>query len=63
MAAGTRVFSGSFSTEERDIRVEDYLNDKLQTNADLEDLDSQFDIVLRQHALLKQQVCRSFPIL
>lgn len=42
--------------EERDVRVEDYLNDKLQTSADLENLDALLDNVLQQQTLLKQQV-------
>lgn len=42
--------------EERTIRVEDHLNDKIQTNADLENLDNLLDSVRRQQALLKQQV-------
>lgn len=43
--------------EERDIRVEDYLNDKLQTLADLENLDSLLENVRNQHLLLTQQAC------
>ena len=37
-------------------RVEDYLNDKLQTAADLESLDILLENVQAQQALLKQQV-------
>jgi hypothetical protein len=44
------------STEERDIRVDDYLNDKLQIAADLENLDSLLLNVKHQQALLKRQV-------
>lgn len=40
-----------------DGRVEDYMNDKLQTTADLESLDSLLDNVQKQHKLLEQQVC------
>ena len=43
--------------EERDIRVEDYLNDKLQTYADLENLDALLESVKAQQGLLRQQVC------
>lgn len=44
------------SDEECDIRVEDYLNDKLQTKADLDNLDSLLENVRNQQRLLKQQV-------
>ncbi|KAL8729686.1 MAG: hypothetical protein Q9181_004916 [Wetmoreana brouardii] len=40
----------------RDARVEDYLNDKLQTEADLDSLDSLLQTVRNQQALLKQQL-------
>ncbi|KAL8703341.1 MAG: hypothetical protein Q9201_003477 [Fulgogasparrea decipioides] len=40
----------------RDARVEDYLNDKLQTEADLDSLDSLLQTVKTQQALLKQQL-------
>ncbi|KAL8726921.1 MAG: hypothetical protein Q9166_006410 [cf. Caloplaca sp. 2 TL-2023] len=40
----------------RDIRVEDYLNDKLQTRADLDGLDKLLEDVKTQQALLKQQL-------
>ncbi|KAI4122045.1 MAG: hypothetical protein LQ338_006030 [Usnochroma carphineum] len=39
-----------------DTRVEDYLNDKLQTTADLENLDSILDNVREQQTLLEQQL-------
>ncbi len=51
-----RLDTGSVSTEERDIRVDDYLNDKLQIAADLENLDSLLINVKDQQALLKKQV-------
>lgn len=40
----------------REARVEDYLNDKLQTAADLENLDSLLVDVKKQQGLLRQQV-------
>lgn len=40
----------------RAARVEDYLNDKLQTTADLEGLDILLENVQTQQELLKQQV-------
>lgn len=40
----------------RATRVEDYLNDKLQTTADLEGLDILLENVQTQQDLLKQQV-------
>lgn len=43
-------------SEERDIRVDDYLNDKLQIAADLENLDSLLLNVKTQQTLLKKQV-------
>lgn len=39
-----------------DIRVQDYLNDKLQTAADLDNLDSLLQNVQQQHQLLQVQV-------
>ncbi|KAL9101668.1 MAG: hypothetical protein Q9187_009212, partial [Circinaria calcarea] len=44
------------SDEDRDIRVEDYLNDKLQTYADLENLDSLLETVKQQQNLLREQL-------
>lgn len=49
------VSRGHESAEERDIRVEDYLNDKLQTSADLESLDILLDSIKNQQGLLKTQ--------
>ncbi|KAH0537341.1 hypothetical protein FGG08_005857 [Glutinoglossum americanum] len=42
--------------EERDVRVEDYLNDKLQTYDDLENLESLLFNVKNQHDLLTKQL-------
>jgi RAD50-interacting protein 1 len=46
------------STRSLDIetRVQDYLNDKLQTTADLNNLESLFQNVQQQHELLQMQV-------
>ena len=41
---------------ERSIRVEDYLNDKLQTSTDLANIDSLLNDVLQQQELLQLQV-------
>ena len=43
-------------SEDRDARVEDYLNDKLQTYDDLEGLESLLSTVKNQHDLLARQV-------
>ena len=40
-----------------DSRVQDYLDDKLQSSADLESLDTLLANVKAQQVLLKQQVC------
>ena len=42
------------------VRVEDYLNDKLQTSADLENIDTLLKNVLKQQTLLKQQARNLF---
>lgn len=44
------------SREDSDVRVEDYLNDKLQTGADLDNIDALLENVLKQQNLLKRQV-------
>ena len=46
---------GRFSDEERDIRVEDYLDDKLQNSTDLANIDSLLEDVKAQQALLQKQ--------
>ena len=43
--------------EERDIRVEDYLNDKLQNSTDLANIDALLEDVKAQQVLLQKQVC------
>ncbi|KZF24559.1 RINT-1 family protein [Xylona heveae TC161] len=50
--------NGSLSRlgEDQRVRVEDYLNDKLQNTADLESLDSLIQAVKDQQALLKKQL-------
>ena len=47
------------SKEDLNVRVEDYLNDKLQTSADLENLDTLLKNVLKQQNILKQQACKT----
>ena len=44
------------SREDSDVRVEDYLNDKLQTGADLDNIDTLLENVIKQQDLLKRQV-------
>jgi RAD50-interacting protein 1 len=48
------------SLDDRDARVGDYLDDKLQTLADLDSLDALLESVRHQHTLLRKQVwlCR-----
>jgi hypothetical protein len=50
------VDSRNAPAEERDARVEDYLNDKLQTYDDLGGLESLLSSVKDQHDLLARQV-------
>ena len=42
--------------EDRDIRVEDYLNDKLQNSTDLANIDTLLEDVKAQQVLLQNQV-------
>ena len=53
-----RSSASRIADEERDVRVEDYLNDKLQNTADLANIDSLLEDVKAQQILLQQQVCR-----
>ena len=46
-----------------DVRVEDYLNDKLQTEADLDGLDALIETAQQHQALLKTQVRTPFTFL
>ena len=55
-AVALRRNSSQITNEELDVRVEDYLNDKLQTYADLENLDSLLQTVKEQQVLLRNQV-------
>ena len=47
---------GHGKKEEQSIRVQDYLNDKLQTTADLSGIDALLEDVRKQQSLLTQQV-------
>ncbi|KAL6721051.1 hypothetical protein ACLMJK_000151 [Lecanora helva] len=55
-----RVNSDRYATdlaaEQRNVRIEDFLNDKLQNSSDLADIDALLDSVRHQQGLLKQQV-------
>lgn len=46
-------------SEEQNTRIHDYLDDKLQTDADLDNIDSLLRNVLEQQGLLRQQVKKS----
>ncbi|KAI9822495.1 MAG: hypothetical protein M1827_000214 [Pycnora praestabilis] len=55
-ASAVQHESRSISTKERDIRVDDYLNDKFQTDADLDNIDSILLHVKNKQDLLKSQL-------
>lgn len=48
----------SDTEERRFVEVEDYLNDKIQTPADLDNIDALLLSVKDQQVLLRKQVCR-----
>ena len=56
-----RSLSSQVSDEERDIRVEDYLDDKLQNSTDLANIDALLEDVKAQQVLLQKQVRFSSP--
>lgn len=56
MVARTGIQRSVALEGEEDARIEDYVNDKLQTHADLESVDVLLENVRIQHDLLKQQV-------
>lgn len=47
--------SKQHSQSDRDVRVEDYLNDKIQTIADLASIDTLLADAKKQQSLLEQQ--------
>jgi hypothetical protein len=51
--------ASAIQIEERDARVAEWLDDKLQTFTDLETLDSLLQDVRSQQVLLRNQVCPS----
>lgn len=53
--------SSNISEGEHDIRLDDYLNDKLQTAADFQNLDSLIANVEEQRVQLLNQVSSSIP--
>ena len=55
--------NGGIADEERDVRVEDYLNDKLQTSSDLANIDALLEDVKTQQVLLQKQVSPTPPLL
>ena len=51
------------SNADNKVRIEDYLNDKLQTNSDLDNIDSLLEDVRKQQNLLRKQVSfRAWPM-
>lgn len=53
---------GSSNTSDIQTRVEDYLSDKIQTAADLDQLDSLLQRVQQQQDLLRKQVTLSLRL-
>lgn len=53
----SRMDPSIIANEERDVRVEDYLNDKLQNSTDLANIDALLEDVKAQQILLQRQVC------
>lgn len=51
-----RTIASRTTDEERDVRVEDYLNDKLQNTTDLANIDTLLEDVKAQQVLLQKQV-------
>lgn len=51
-----QISPNSAMGEGRAVRVEDYLNDKIQTNSDLDNLENLLENVYKQQSLLKQQL-------
>ena len=51
-----RTNASRVAEEERDVRVEDYLNDKLQNRTDLANINSLLEDVKAQQVLLQHQV-------
>ena len=56
-----RSYGATLADERTDIRVEDFLNDKLQTGSDLDSIDALLEDVKAQQVLLRQQVDRVSP--
>ena len=52
----TSASNGQREDDDNDGRIEDYLNDKVQNYADLENLDSLLENVRNQQNLLRDQV-------
>lgn len=56
----SRAGRDRFEDEEKDMRVEDFLNDKLQNSTDLANIDALLEDVKAQQGLLLQQVSLPF---
>lgn len=52
----THLPQRSTASEDQNTRAQDYLDDKLQTDADLDNIDFLLRNVLKQQELLRQQV-------